>query len=141
MNLTNLNLMIYHADLQPARGIISRAFFFAKKRKRLQRRAGNPRPTKSRLRVKCSCSTITRGSESPFEVWLRDGTASYQTKTLETAYGQAVYPASQVLRRVCQEPFLTSYAENSIPQNGVGSKNGLRKSIISSSVKSGILYV
>lgn len=34
MNLTNLNLMIYHADLQPAQGIISLAFFFAKKQKK-----------------------------------------------------------------------------------------------------------
>lgn len=33
MNLTNLNLMIYHADLQPARGIISRAFFLRKNKK------------------------------------------------------------------------------------------------------------
>ena len=51
---------------QPGK-LFPRAFFFAKKqKKRLQRRAGNPRPTKSRLRVKCSCFTITRGSESPF---------------------------------------------------------------------------
>lgn len=34
MNLTNLNLMIYHADLQPARGIISRAFFCGKIKKK-----------------------------------------------------------------------------------------------------------
>lgn len=33
MNLTNLNLMIYHADLQPAREIIPRAFFAKKQKK------------------------------------------------------------------------------------------------------------
>ena len=33
MSLTNLNLMIYHADLQPARRIISRAFFLRKNKK------------------------------------------------------------------------------------------------------------
>lgn len=70
MNLTNLNLMIYHADLQPAQGIISRAFFLRKNKKRLS------------------------------------------TKALETAYGRVVYPTSQILRSVCQEPFLTSYAEH-----------------------------
>ena len=50
---------------QPGK-LFPRAFFLRKNKKRLQRRAGNPRPTKSRLRVKCSCFTITRGSESPF---------------------------------------------------------------------------
>lgn len=34
MNLTNLNLMIYHADLQPAREMISTGVFFAKKQKK-----------------------------------------------------------------------------------------------------------
>lgn len=62
-------------------------------------------------------------------------------KALEIAYGRAVYPASQVLRRVCQEPFLTSHAENNIPQNDVKSKSSLVKNTISSLTKSGILYV
>lgn len=34
MSLKNLNLMIYHADLQPARGIISPGVFFTKKQKK-----------------------------------------------------------------------------------------------------------
>lgn len=41
MNLTNLNLMIYHADLQPARGIISRAFFLRKNKKVLNKSLRN----------------------------------------------------------------------------------------------------
>lgn len=45
-----------------------------------QRKTGSPRPTKSRPRVKYSGFNFARGSESPFEVWLRAGTASYQLK-------------------------------------------------------------
>ena len=43
-----------------------------------QRRTESPRPTKSRPRVKCFGSNFARGAESPFEVWLRAETASYQ---------------------------------------------------------------
>ena len=35
---------------------------------------------KSRPRVKYSGFNFARGAESPFEVWLRAGTASYQLK-------------------------------------------------------------
>lgn len=78
MSLKNLNLMIYHADLQPARGIISRAFFCEKTKKRLQ------------------------------------------TKALEMTYGRAVYPSiSGTPKSASGTPFLTSYAENNIPQNYV----------------------
>lgn len=59
-------------------------------------------------------------------------------KALEIAYGRAVYPASQVLQRVRQEPFLTSYAKNSISQNEVKKQE---RPEISSLTKSGILYV
>lgn len=34
MNLTNLNLMIYHADLQPARGMIFPGVFLRKNKKK-----------------------------------------------------------------------------------------------------------
>lgn len=40
MSLKNLNLMIYHADLQPARGIISPGVFFAKKQKKASTESG-----------------------------------------------------------------------------------------------------
>ena len=59
-----------------------------------QRRTENPRPTKSRPRVKCSGFNLARGSEFPFETrftqpygfarrtscWLRARSASYQKK-------------------------------------------------------------
>ena len=77
------------------------------------------RETRPRLVHASIARGITASLVSLCEAWLRDGTASYQTKALEMTYGQAVYPASQVLRRVRQEPFLTSYAENNIPQNYV----------------------
>lgn len=42
MSLKNLNLMIYHADLQPARGMISPGVFFAKKQKKTSTESGEP---------------------------------------------------------------------------------------------------
>ena len=43
-----------------------------------QRRTENPRPTKSRLRVKGPGFNFARMSKSPFEVWLRTRSASYK---------------------------------------------------------------
>ena len=43
-----------------------------------QRRMENPRPTKSRLRVKGPGFNFARMSKSPFEVWLRTRSASYK---------------------------------------------------------------
>ena len=43
-----------------------------------QWRTGNPRPTKSRPRVKGSGFNFARRSKSPFEVWLRTRSASYK---------------------------------------------------------------
>ena len=40
MSLKNLNLMIYHADLQPARGMISPGVFFTKKQKKASTESG-----------------------------------------------------------------------------------------------------
>ena len=135
MSLKNLNLMIYHADLQPARGNYFPGRFFTKEQKKgfngergiLGRQkvvcgsnvpvspshAGpNPRSctalslidgreTRPRLVHASIARGITASLVSLCEAWLRDGTASYQTKALEITYGRAVYPASQVLRREC----------------------------------------
>ena len=43
-----------------------------------QQRTENPRPTKSRLRVKGPGFNFSRISKSPFEVWLRTRSASYK---------------------------------------------------------------
>ena len=43
-----------------------------------QQRTENPRPTKSRLRVKGPGFNFARMSKSPFEVWLRTRSASYK---------------------------------------------------------------
>ena len=43
-----------------------------------QQRTGNPRPTKSRLRIKGPGFNFARMSKSPFEVWLRTRSASYK---------------------------------------------------------------
>ena len=51
------------------------------------RRTGNPRQTRSHPWVKSASSNFARWSESPFEVWLRAQSASYQEKG-DARYGK-----------------------------------------------------
>lgn len=108
MNLTNLNLMIYHADLQPARGIISRAFFCEKTKKASTESGESSADKKSsagqmflfhhhtRVRIPVR-SLVTR----------RNGELSNESLRSSMRPGDV-----SELRRVCQEPFLTSYAKH-----------------------------
>lgn len=98
MSLKNLNLMIYHADLQPARGIISPGVFFTKKQK--------------------------KASNESLRNDIQPGGVSSISGTPKSASGT-----------------LTSSAESSIQQNGKRNKDGIEKGAISSSAKSGILYM
>ena len=111
MNLTNLNLMIYHADLQPARGIISRAF--AKKQKGFNGERGILGRQKSSAGQMFLFHHHTR-VRIPVRSLVTRRNGEYQTKTLETAYGQAGVSGISGTPKSAQESFLTSYAKHKI---------------------------
>ncbi len=68
MSLKNLNLMIYHADLQPARGMISPGVFFTKKQKKgFNGERGIPGQQKVVCGSNVPAFNVARESESPFE--------------------------------------------------------------------------